>query len=113
MQIKPIGQAYGAETQGNVIIISGGTTCGNNSLLLATNGGNISACIWIYPKNDGSSKYSDADVKSVVIPRYGMMILEKKKSEFVGVSQLTVPSMINELGGQKKTNVSFTPIAHT
>ena len=98
MQIKPIGQAYGAETQGNVINISGGTTCGNNSLLLATNGGNISACIWIYPKNDGSSKYSDA---------------EKKKSEFVGVSQLTVPSMINELGGQKKTNVSFTPIAHT
>ncbi len=113
MQIKPIGEAYGAETQGNALNISGGTTCGDSSLLLATNGGDISACIWIYPKNDGSSNYSDADVKSVVIPRYGMMIIEKKKSEFVGVSQLASTSVINEEGGQKKTNVFFTPIAHT
>lgn len=113
MQIKPIGEAYGAETLGNALNISGGTTCGDSSLLLATNGGNISACIWIYPKNDGSSFYSHADVKSVVIPRYGMMIIEKEESEFIGVTQFTSTSVINEPGGQKKTNVFFTPIAHT
>ena len=76
MQIEPIGKAYTAELAGDGHHLTGGTDCGGHTRLLVTNGSNISVCIWIY-SGDGAA-YTAANTKNIVIPRYGMMILQKK-----------------------------------
>jgi hypothetical protein len=122
MQVRPIDKAYGAEAVCGVTelaTLNGGTTCGNHSLILATNGADIAQHIFIYenegdgvPVKTGTNASTNPKCKHVCIPRYGMMIIEKKKTERLAVFQFGGPASYSDKGGGKKCNVMFTPVAH-
>jgi len=124
MQVRPIDKAYGGEaTSGTSTIatLTGGTDCGKHSLILATNGADISQHVFIYenegdgvPIKIGTNAITNPKCKHVCIPRYGMMIIEKKPTERLAVFQFGGPEEYTKAGGGggKLCNVMFTPVVH-
>lgn len=129
MNVKPIDKAYGAESfhspdgipmQNGSKTLNLGTTCGGHSLILATNGSDRSVHVFItqsengegVPIKTGLNADTNPNCKHVCIPRYGMMVIQKKPNEFVFVTQYGGPESYSDIGGAKLTNVIFTPVAY-
>ena len=130
MNVKPIDKAYGAEAHNSAagggfntdeVDLCLGTTCGNHSLILATNGSDQAVHVFItqnengdrVPVKTGMNAGTNPKCKHVCIPRYGMMIIQKKPEEFLNVTQYGGPASYMDSGGARKCNVMFTPIAYT
>ena len=128
MNVKPIDKAYGAEAHDsqtgngfgpNSILLNKGTTCGGHPLILATNGSDRSCSILIaesepvrVPVKTGANAGTNPNIKHVVIPRYGMMVIQKKPNELMFVTELGGPGSYSNEGGPKLTNVMLTPVAY-
>ena len=122
MQVRPIDKAYGGEAVSGVTelaTLNGGTDCGGHSLILATNGADIAQHVFIYenegdgvPVKTGTNASTNPKCKHVCIPRYGMMVIQKKPNELMFVTELGGPGSYSNEGGPKLTNVMLTPVAY-